>query len=310
MPKENVPESIHEVEDDFLEDDGDPFWIIQRLVWSGIKTVLLAGTLIGLFWTVWGNGIFHWPILPKSWSSLWNVSTQNVKIKIESELPTVENKIIKLVVKNSEKLVSTAPLVHNLQSVNPENLSWSASKWNRTLWQSQQIEKKRNLLSTAAIWLRDTENFLSIPPEKMLPGKNPAERDQKITELLQFIETLKGRSQNIDQLLREEIAIFKQQSSSQNPRIINADDRILKEINRLKGEELDIFLREKIEAENEQFSANTQVWARESLRQKIASYQLPLSNLALNIQTNRLALIHDIRVVEFPNDPFQRVKAP
>ena len=47
-------ENIVEDEDFLVEEDGDFFWVIQRIAWGTIKT-LLAVAIIGVFvWIIWG----------------------------------------------------------------------------------------------------------------------------------------------------------------------------------------------------------------------------------------------------------------
>ena len=59
--EERVSEAVSEVvpEPDkslLIEEDGDPFWLIQRVFWGFIKTASLLGILLFLIWLVWRPG--------------------------------------------------------------------------------------------------------------------------------------------------------------------------------------------------------------------------------------------------------------
>jgi hypothetical protein len=312
-------------EDHLLEDDGDSFWMIQRFVWGTIKTILLIGGIGLVLWLVWGNGSFKLP-------------TFNVN------LPTFEKSETKKTEKNetskSKKLnifrpksdETTPKIVHHpsskpLRIKNPaklKDLSWSASKWNIWLQSQTQSDKAMGEIpqgnrrtssfsgqtTTESVkWLRDAEKFFAVKPLNWITGANPRSRESELNRMIRTIDYLLERSAQLKSKLQIEIAQERMIASSEQSQINTAENQILKEIDQLHGQQLESFMRQKITAENQKFSAETESWLRSSLLQKIKKYEPPLQNIKQNAQTNRQAIIHNIKVVNFPNDPFQRIEA-
>lgn len=307
-PTETTPE-----DDYLLEDDGDPFWMIQKMIWITVKTVLLLGIMALVIWLIWGNSWFKLPAV--------NLSLPNTEKPIS--LPTKtqkKNKIIETINDGQPEFINQS---QPLQIKNPallSNLSWSAAKWNYWLrlqtptedsptdfpTYNQALSPSQTIVQ-AVTWLRDSEKFFAVKPLNWVNANTPNRRQQQLDRMIRTIDYLLSRSTQIKAQLRVEIAEYRQKISAEGSRISTADTKIRQEIERLQGTELETFMRQKITAENQKFSAETQSWLRTALIQKIEAYETPLRNLKNNAQTNRQAIIHNIKVTDFPDDPFQRV---
>lgn len=331
MPEQDDLTTTESTEEDdhLLEDDGDSFWVIQRFVWGAIKTLLLLGAIGLVLWLIWGNENFKLPAINIKLPSIERPKDTKPEQPKPSKQDPSEN--------FRQEPAGSLPKIMNYSTSKPlrvknprqlSDLSWSAAKWN--LWVHTQSQANKGTQSTSnntgsgipytvstsgqttkesVKWLRDAEKFFAVKPLNWVTGDNPSKREAELNRMIRTIDYLIKRSTTLKSALRIEMAQYRQAATTEQSQISTAEDRINRELDKLQGEELSTFMRQKIMAENQKFSAETESWLRSSLLQKIETYELPLKNIKQNAQTNRQAIIHNIKVTNFPNDPFRRIEA-
>ena len=272
------------------EDEGDSFWLIQRVIWGILKSILVIGFIGFLVWIVWRGPASKEQVEPKG------------EKKIEAPVTVPEKPVKKSVEKPVSRPIKTELLSRRSDAIR-------AAGWNEWI-ENTRLADFKTVLAESIAWTRDTEAFFEVPLPRMIAGKTRALRARKIENVLSEIWKLLERSILIRQKLISQISEFSRLSEVERQVTIAQETAFFDAIERSDPTHISKFLAQKIDADIKQLKYSTQSEARTILLQKIGAYDEVLRNVHENITANRAALIENIRVVEFPEDPFGRVVSP
>lgn len=281
-----LDESGHELD---TEEDGNVFWLIQSALWNIVKSLLAIGIIVFLLWVIWGEST---DIRLPSFSSPKEV----VKEKIEKGKQAIEKKAKpKKIPENSQSVIQSK----SYQSV-------VATRWN--MWLGERYRKSvRDVFGKATLALKDSDDLFSYPLALQIKGQSDTERARKVEALLKKINGLLSRYQEISGIFEFQIAQYSENLPLLSEDSLLAESQFLDSVKERRGDHLSSYIDRKIRNGNIQYENQNQIWARQVLLAEINRYRLALENLKANIETNKKALIQDVQVHEFLNDPFERV---
>ncbi len=227
-----------------IEDDGDFFWVLQRVVWGILKTTVVLGLLLFLGWSIWGKEI-----------SLW-------KKKDILKQPT--SPII---------ITTTTPL-----KTDGSYIFEIAQK--AFFLEKARISKQSNIIIDAVIWLKTAKSLGEISTV-VLRIQSPETRAQKIEETLVALDKSFEESKKIQGKLRQqgEKALLK---FEQENRIIEAlNTQIESEIQHLQPQNITTLLSQKIEAQKRAVEFGSQGKLLKTLFLNIQNFDQLLRSLSV-----------------------------
>lgn len=290
-PLEEPPEE-DELE---IETDGDVFWLVQKIFWNVLKVVIVVGILGGVVWLIWGgtpDGFFG-----------GGDDTPDKKPVVETpKKPTSQPKPPATKSKVPSQKTDVPTLRVSLQG-NPVS---QVTSWHYWL-ERNRLHAQAGTLSDAVLWTRRTEALFEIPFAQQIRAPSPAARSLRIEKLMGELYRLVQSSGPILSSLANQMQELTARATRESQIAQTNEAAFLRALDRSDPENLETFLKKKIEAEEKELRYSIQAEARQILGEKITQYRLVLENVYENIDTNREALVQDIRVVDFPNDPFGRV---
>ena len=294
-PQHPAEEHHLKVEDDEhlleVEDDGDTFWLIQRVIWGILKSIMAIGFVGFLIWIVWGG------YGPASKKRIEQVTEKKVEVPVTRPKKPIK----KLVEKPISRPIKTELLSRRSDAI-------QAAGWNEWI-ENARLASFKTVLAESIAWTRDTEAFFEVPLPRMITGKTRTLRARKIENVLSEIWELLERSILIRQKLISQINEFSQLSEAEQQVTFVQETAFFDAIDNSDPTRISEFLTQKIDADKRQLEYSTQSEARTILLEKMGAYDEVLRNVHENITANRAALVEDIRVVEFPEDPFGRVQS-
>ncbi|MBT3348825.1 hypothetical protein HN954_00060 [bacterium] len=289
------PLEISEENDELeIETDGDVFWLVQHILWGTLKIAVVLGILGGIAWMIWGGD--HSNIL-KIESSKKPVATESAakqKNEPEKSVP----------VETPEKLV--VPAIATIQVAPQKNLVSSTASWNYWL-EKNRLREISGTLADAVNWTKKTESIFEIPFAQQIDGNSAAIRSMKLEKLSGEIYRLLESAAPLQRSLVAQGTEFSNRAAQQKTVAQAAESQFVTALSKSDPTGLEEFLAQKIEAEKNELAFSIEAEAREILWGKIDSYRVVLENVFQNISTNHDAIVQDIRVVDFPSDPFGRV---
>lgn len=223
----NVAEEVkEEIEDGLLiEEDGDPFWVIQQVFWGIIKTALLLGLLLFLIWLVWRPGAFlggddevDFVVEPST------PVEELTKVDSGSESPGFWRQVFGL----GEKIDSESS--DNNAEALPEKVEETpvAPKTNTTVAVEDETGTQvaydleadrtllvRGILPEAIKWLREAKTVGEISMNMVREG-SPSVRSRQVEEILAAADELFVRSFNLQSQLQSEKTYFLEQGNAAN----------------------------------------------------------------------------------------------
>ncbi len=277
--EENEKNEEVESEDELIvEEEEDFFWVVQRVVWGIVKTVFILG-LIGFFvWIIWGPDKKSFSELEKAKSVVLEVSKEKgVSIQKEKLLP--------------RKYISPADRLIELEEMfDPAN-------------------QKSSIISSV-LWLEKAGAFLNKSAFELIPSSVPQIRKQRVEFVLKEIRQLIEYSEVIQGRVMQEINAFSQRSKQANEDSVLNETAFFEALRHFEGVEAEIFLAQKVDAEKLVMANSTFASGRKILLQNIQRYDKRLRSLYENVEANKEALIHDVRVVDFPESTLEIILSP
>lgn len=248
--------NLEDDEDSLIEEDGDFFWILQRVVWGILKTLVILGFIVGTLWLIWGN---------KS------------TLKKTKKIKKPENNIEVPVEIEEEDLIDFERLA---QEGSAEELYvFEIAK------KAYEIEKNRiiaqpNILSESVLWLRKAKSLGEISP-LILRIQSPSLRAKKIEETLVEAEKLLIESVLLQKKLQQDLVEFEKINKEKNAKIVTLSSQISQEIQELEPQNLNDLLWKKIITQKESVESATQGSIRNSLLKNIQNFDRLLRSKSL-----------------------------
>lgn len=280
-----------------LEEDGDTFWLVQRILWGLLKTVTVVALLGGLAWMIWGK------TAPK------HPGTTIISPTTEAPAPVAEKKNEKKTNKKPARSVPTvapAPATVTTPVTAPDDGSVIAASWN--IWlEADRVRGQHETPGEALLWAKDVESLFETPFAQVIRGTNYVVRAQKLDRLRRTINDLYARGTRHSDDLTAEYAEYNRRAAYEKQVSQTNEAAFLAALERRDPAGLDQFLKAKIQAEKKYTELAMQAEARAILIEKLAGYMPILTNVDTVLHVNRDAIIKDVRVVDFTGDPFGRV---
>ncbi len=292
-PKYDLPEKVVDTGqttldsiDDILGEDFSVeeslFWGFQRWLWATLKIISVFGIIVFFIWVIW--------------------TPERI---LKSPKITIPEKLISKI--KLEKIPQIPPDTPSFISSTKDVIL--AAQWNDHLKNSQ-ILKQKNLPINGLIWVKQAAAFFDIPAKLFVNGDSPSIRQRKIESALLEIEKLLNKSQEFQKNFNSQIQQFAQNIEIEKKIAIQKSKEISEAFSNANAIKAEQSLFEKITAEQNMANlANKMKWHKTILFE-IEKYDRGLRSFHENIVANKAALIQNIQVVNFPNDPFARTISP
>ena len=300
--KEN--EKKEEIEDELLiENDGDFFWVLQRVIWGIVKTLFLLGIIIALIWHVWWNNDISDKVKK---ITLPTEKTQAQKKLIKKDEKTIWNKITNIFSsdkKNSIKIInkvndsnsnnkSTPPPLINKNQINNYELPKSqnsqkiihdkhAIKAASLIYgiEQRRVFAKNSVFTESIKWLREAKGLADINLNFYIERhKNPKEA---IGELLFQTRDLITKNGIIQSKLLADMTEFNIKSEEEKVMALQLDEKLFQKISRLESSKIDKILQEKIQHEQLYIKYQSEVKIRQTLIKNMRGFEQNLRKKVL-----------------------------
>jgi hypothetical protein len=305
-PDESSQKTENEIDDELLiEQDGDFFWILQKVVWSIVKVLVGLGIVIFLIWIIWDTD--ENPLTEK-------INIQEKKESLEKTVEKTKKTLKESLSKKEEKTATSSPIITPQSSSAPfvfkENESViTMAQWHQWIEKTRTFQQKE-VISRSLDWLDQAEEFFSFPIKQIFVGKTSVQRSKKINQVLTEIRSLLQKS---DALRRDMV----RQIQGYNPtlleekKVYNFRKQELEEVFKSARKKYsDSLLHEKIQAQQNITELSSLLEIRHRLIRQMEQYDKSLRISYENIVANQEALIQNIQVVEFPGDATNRILTP
>lgn len=292
-PKAIEPENIDE---ELLEDqEGDLFWIFQKVLWSILKIGVVIGFIIFLIWVIWN---------PQDNP----LSREREEMPPISQTKPSQKKPPQSSKKQQEKKTRT-PSADSSLVFSRDQTIFTAGQWHQWIRDLRQYEQ-RGVVFDSWDWIIRAESFFDIPAQQWVSGETREKRTTQIQQLTQSIRSLLEES-----LLLREGLVSQIQELNQSIEIAQGEAQEASRTLQISLRDLDqpyseSDVLEKIQAEQNIVAARSQQEIRRYLLGHMEAYDRSFRQVYENIVANRDALVAGIRVVNFPGDPLDRILTP
>ena len=278
VAEKKVSEAVEDVvEDDFLiEDDGDFFWVIQRVAWGTIKSLMVIVVLGLLVWLIWGGSI------PFIGGGDKEPKEEPIKIEIQKEPASDEpgffGRLFSKSKEDAEKVVeivkekvpeinevippSNEPTVRN--SLNIESLAFSLANDNVNFTSGTTITETTS-------WLRQVKIVGDISTQ-LIRQTDPSIRADRIEETIRAAEDLLNQSSGLQRKLSQELNFFGQRGAQANEAIGALDKQISQSLGQFEGKKVEDLLDQKIEAQKRASENLAEAKVRQTLLKNVQNF--------------------------------------
>jgi hypothetical protein len=304
--KEN--EKKEEIEDELLiENDGDFFWVLQRVIWGIVKTLFLLGIIIVLVWHVWWNNDISDKvkkitqptetqkkenIIKKSEKSIWDkltnvfssdkknsvkiinkVGSNNVNNSRNKREETHQTSINKNQINNYElpKSQNSQKIIHDKHAIKAASLIYGIEQ--------RRVFAKNSVFTESIKWLREAKGLADINLNFYIERhKNPKEA---IGELLFQTRDLITKNGIIQSKLLADMTEFNIKSEEEKVMALQLDEKLFQKISRLESSKIDKILQEKIQHEQLYIKYQSEVRIRQTLIKNMRGFEQNLRKKVL-----------------------------
>ena len=275
-----------------IEQDGDFFWILQRILWGILKTGFILGLIALTIWLVWRPEKTG----EEETSEPAKVAETNVPIKLSKETPTAE----KPAVETEQKIPVTGTLQRG---------AVLAGEWAEWMEKVDTFEQGHPFVF-ALDWLKSAFVFFQVPTEELIRGDTKEERQVRIDGVLSQMWKLIDDSYRLRLLLQQELSTLTVTVSEEQDKVSTAENAFLASFRNFDARTAQIALDQNIEAQKALVENKSNLEAKKLALSNMEQYDKFLRNMYQNIRANRTALIENIQIVFFPNDPFHQILTP
>ncbi len=291
-PKYTLPEKVintgqktlNSIDDILGEDfviENSFFWIFQKWIWAILKMLFVIGIIVFFVWIIW---------LPNE--------------DLKKRRIIIPEKIISKIKIETPSISKTAPSA----TTSTKDIIL-ATEWNNRIKEAQ-MDKLKNLPAEGIYWIKKANAFFDVPTALLVNGKTSQIRQKKIEDTLVEMEKSLEKSKKLKKLFGEQINNFLQN--------IKKEEAIAKQAGKdvtTASLEKNVFnaeqnLSEKIVAEQRIVNLTNKMKWYKTVFFEIEKYDRVLQAFQENLIANKEALIQNIQVVDFPNDPFSRTLTP
>lgn len=274
-----------EDEELLVENDGDFFWILQKAVWMIVKILLTIGIIAFVVWIIWGNRDSD------SLAPLSDPFSQTQKETSEKETPPMPSPA-----KKTEEDSGTL---------------WPFSKPKNEEGQPSPVSfVGRDDIDRYMDWLVRVRYFFQTQLNINSWGTDIGERTQKMNVFLSDIRDLVLESDALRKNLSAKVDIYAQNIEQQNKLSQYHTQRLNEALESIQPAPAANHLFQKIEAQTESQKNYSLYEANRYVLYVMEAYDKSLRELYHKAFTNKQAIIHNIQVMYFEADPFQRVLLP
>ncbi len=295
--EESSPEKIHSIDSDtskkttpsasreetslddeslIVEEDGNFFWLIQRILWVIVKIVFIGGSLVFVIWLIWN---------PHK-----NTGSSPAPTQTSSETKTSAVKKILLPSSATTSAQNFIQLAHQIQA--------------------ESLQFPQNTFSLSVTWIRKAYSFFQIPLNQVSWGQTAMQRSLSVNSFLNNLRSLINESAALRQNLANEDSFYTAQLSLLNQKLKEFSSALSVGFQNYNTPQTQELLSQKILAEQLVADFTGKMQTNNQLLLTMEPYDRALRSVYENVSANKEALIQNIQVVQFPNDPFERVITP
>ncbi len=287
-----------------LEDTTDTVWLLRRVGFGILKTLLVLGGLGIVGWLIWGGSD---KLDVKKALQEKPIAIESVKTKIFPTKDALSEKLQRAG-KKKEKIVQNSS-TEKATVAQKSMAGRSLGVWNYWI-ETQRLSDQKGLLAEVLLWKREVESVFEVPFPEQITGETAILRDYQVGRLLQMIARLISRSDVLQARLSQDITEFTRLAATARNASLESETLFLDALKTSNPEDISLLLDRKIEAEKDLQKFSVDAEARRIFAQKTSEYVLVLENIQTVLIANRAAIAQDIQVVNFPEDPFGRVISP
>lgn len=259
-------EEKEEASDLLIEEDGDFFWVIQKVIWGIAKTLIILGIMMILIWVVWDQ------------SSLGEESDSAPPVTEETISPPAPE-----TVSEKEKVliepIIDAPLSQTYVSRGPRADIFISATLGYDLWQTQ-VRFRRDILERSIVWLDRARILGEFSPQdlRQIPSNQRAGR---VEELIGEAEALFTLSVEIRAQLKREMDQYLSESQAQAQLAQELESQIKTDIQNFREDRVSAYLVQQKTAQSLAAGAREEAKIRELLGQNVTNFDRLLRQKAI-----------------------------
>ncbi len=289
---DNTPDLLDNEEDDelLIEEDGDFFWLLQRIVWGVLKFVFGFGLLGVAIWFIWTSNIH--PLGDKA----------------PRDRPVAEDKAP---ITKEPQSPKKDVVIDGETPVTPTDLRVSDFvDWADYIEQNTSPRVPLQGIGPAIDWIGQVHRLFEVPVNQDWLGNSPEIRSQNIEQLLSDIRIFVQDSVFLRKALAGQINQWYAQIQRSEDTIFQIDQELDSAFGSFAAVNIETQLQQKIRAQKDQIEGRTYFESTRFVLQIMEGYDRSLREFYENIQANKNAIVQNIRVVQFPQDPFDVILTP
>jgi len=226
VAEQKVSAAVEDVVDEntAIETDGDFFWVIQRIAWGIIKTLLVLTVIGTLVWVIWGGNL----------PSFRGNSSPQIETPKPAKAPTSQ----------ATETSIQAPPVQNVTIDNGltiESLAYQLARQNTA-------NTTGSTITDSTSWLRQVKIIGDVSTD-LLRTANPTTRADQIEATIRASEDLLNQSPRLQRRISEEFNFFIQRGETANQEVMALDTQISQSLGTFDGAQVEALLSAKISAQ-------------------------------------------------------------
>ncbi len=249
-------------DDDYLvEDDGDFFWVLQRVVWGVLKGLILIGSIGFFVWFIWGYG---------------SNDTEDKKLDITQISKIIHDKVPK----KDKNTTTTKPVDKNIPNKSPLPEIKNMTATNQSLLTitkayqaiNQDVSTNTDIITKSIQWLKGAKTMGSVNLD-IIRIESPKKRSQKIEDTIIFAEKLLKESPILKKQLSTELETLKKRKASLEKEQTTNKDQIFQNLKTFKSDNINKLLEKQEVVGKEIASLSTKGKIREILLKNIKNFE-------------------------------------
>ncbi len=294
---EKAENQFDELDEELVDvhESADTIWLLRRVGIGILKVLLIFGGIALLAWLIWGDN-------------------KTIKSDLEKVKEAKIEKSIKKVTETVKENIPEIKIVENTQMANPETPlkmlphpgGLNLASWNYWL-ETQRLQDQDGTPGDVMRWKRDVESFFEIPLQEQVQGANNIERSHKVAQMIYKIDVLLQQAEVLQSILAVEISDYTTRSNYAKEQSLANEELFLEAMKSSDPVSIGYFLGQKADFEKDVQLYAVEAEGRKIFSEKISQYTQTLANVKTAVTANRKALEQNIKVVNFPADPFGRV---
>lgn len=298
---ESPSKATETVDDELLiEQDGDFFWILQKVIWSVVKVLVVAGLIGFLIWVIWNPN--ENPLTQK-------IDIKGKKEQIEKTVEKAKEALEKPFKKTGKEVPAVAELPPEEFILVEDDSALVMARWHEWIKKTRNFEQKE-IVSQSLNWLERSESFFSFPMNQFFVGETQIQRADKVDQVLAEIRSLLEESNVLRRDMVGQIQEYNVKLSEEQTKLNSSAAELEKTLKDSREEYSDQILADKVQAQKNVTEYVSLLEVRHFLIRNMEQYDKALRVSYENIVANRQAIVQNIQVVGFPGDPTNRILTP